>query len=249
MQIDILYETDDVLVINKPAGLMVHADGKPSNAFAMAGKAKKAILTDWILEKYPDMKGVGEAMAEIDRPGIVHRLDEETSGVLILAKNQQSFLDIKSQFQNRTIKKEYHSFVWGHFKEPAGIIDVPIGRNKNDFRKWHAGRGARGELREAVTHWQVKHMFADESDERFSFIHLFPLTGRTHQLRVHMQHLQRPIVADRLYGESKPERLGFERVALHARTLTFTDQEGRVQSITAPYPKDFTDAIAKYGCV
>lgn len=241
MQISILYENDDLLVINKPAGLMVHSDGK----------AKKTTLTDWILEHYPSLKGVGEPMSAgdtvIDRPGIVHRLDEETSGALIIAKHQQSFLMLKEQFQNRSVKKEYHAFVWGHFKEGAGMVDAAIGRNKNDFRKWHAGRGARGEMRDAVTHYQVKHQFLDENDERFSFIQLFPMTGRTHQLRVHMQYLQRPIVGDRLYGESKPAALGFSRVALHARMVTFKGGGGDMVSITAPYPQDFEVAIAKYG--
>lgn len=243
MNISILHETDDLLVINKPSGLMVHSDGK----------TKKLTLADWVLEHYPLLKGVGEPMLiegeTLDRPGIVHRLDEETSGCLILAKTQESFLSLKSQFQNRIIKKQYHAFVWGHFKESAGIVDASIGRNKNDFRKWHAGRGSRGELRDAVTHWQVKEMFFDENEEKFSLVYLFPLTGRTHQLRVHMQYLQRPIVADRLYGESKPDALGFTRVALHARTVTFQDISGKTHTITAPYEVDFASAIAKYSPV
>jgi len=243
MNISILYETDDLLVINKPSGLIVHSDGK----------TKKPTLVEWILQQYPLMRGVGEPMTlgeeVIDRPGIVHRLDEETSGCLILAKTQESFLSLKEQFQNRVIKKEYHAFVWGHFKEHAGMVDAPIGRNKNDFRKWHAGRGARGEMRDALTHWQVKEMFFDEQEERFSLIYLFPQTGRTHQLRVHMQYLQRPIVSDRLYGESKPDALGFSRVALHARTIQFVDLRGQPQSITAPYEADFDAAIAKYSAL
>jgi 23S rRNA pseudouridine1911/1915/1917 synthase len=146
---EILFENDDVLVINKPAGLMVHSDGK----------RKEETLIDWIIEKYPELKNIGESIVvdgeEIDRPGIVHRIDEETSGVLIIAKTQSSFEHLKKQFQEHKIKKEYHAFVWGHFKEVEGILDVPIGRNKNDFRRWHAGCGTRGELREAVTKWQV----------------------------------------------------------------------------------------------
>lgn len=243
MNIIVLFETEELLVINKPLGIMVHSDGK----------TKKPTLTDWILEHYPTIQGVGEPMIinteAIDRPGIVHRLDEDTTGALIIAKTQKSFLALKTQFQDRSIKKEYHSFVWGHLKEPAGIIDVPIGRNKNDFRKWHAGRGARGEMRDAVTHWQVKSMFIDENDDRFSFIQLFPLTGRTHQLRVHLQYLQRPIVADPLYGENKPPRLGFNRVALHAAKVTFNDLQGITHTIIAPYPEDFAAAIAKYSLI
>lgn len=252
MKIDILLETDDVLVINKPAGVMVHAANAQSTKENLETKNKKLILTDWIVEHYPDIAGVGEPILangeSIDRPGIVHRLDEETTGALIIAKTQTSFLSLKAQFKDRIIKKEYHAFVWGHFKDPSGMVDVPIGRNKNDFRRWQAGRGTRGEERDAVTHWKAATQFEDEKGERFSLMHLYPLTGRTHQLRVHMQYLQRPIVADSLYAPTKPPALGFERVALHARRITFLDQSGQSVAVEAPYPGDFESAIAKYCC-
>ena len=240
MKLNVLYESNDIVVINKPAGLVVHPDGK----------SEKATLVDLILADYPSLAGVGEPLLVdgklVDRPGIVHRLDEDTSGVMIITKNQESFLYFKEQFQKRLIQKEYHAFVWGHFKESQGVVDVPIGRNRADFRRWHAGRGVRGEVRDAVTSWQVVHQFTDERGERFSFMHLFPKTGRTHQLRVHMKHLQRPIVADPLYGPIKPNTLGFERVALHARKIIFTDQTGEIITVEAPYPADFEAAIAKY---
>jgi 23S rRNA pseudouridine1911/1915/1917 synthase len=237
---EILFENNDLLIINKPSGLMVHADGKK----------EVETLVDLILKERPEIQGVGEPIVidgkEIDRPGIVHRLDEETTGAMIIAKHQASFLHLKDQFQNRSIQKEYHAFVWGHFKEHEGIIDISIGRNKNDFRRWHAGRGTRGELREAVTKWHAVVQFEDEQQEQFSFMHLFPKTGRTHQLRVHMKYLQRPIVSDHLYAPTKPDALGFQRVALHARTITFKDLKGENISVTAPYPPDFTTALAKY---
>jgi 23S rRNA pseudouridine1911/1915/1917 synthase len=242
MEIPILFENDEVVVINKPAGLLVH----PASADATAGKAPKVTLVDWILEKYPHIASVGEPQAGIDRPGIVHRLDEDTSGVLVIAKTAESFEHLKTQFQDRRIKKEYHAFVWGHFKEQAGIIDEPIGRSSGDFRRWQAGRGTRGEVREAVTRWQAVNQFLDENNEQFSFMYLFPKTGRTHQLRVHMKYLQRPIVADSLYGATKPTALGFERLALHARTITFFDLHGDQVAVEAPYPSDFQDALAKY---
>lgn len=263
MQIEILLETSDYLVINKPAGLMVHGDARTT----------KPTLVDWILEHYPGMKGVGEPMrvqssklkveseedkiteqsstlhpTVIDRPGIVHRLDEETSGVLIVAKTALAFAHFKEQFMNRTVQKEYHAFVWGHFKELVGVIDMPIGRNATDFRKRHAGRGVRGATKEAVTQWKAIAQFEEIVDgisEKFSFMHLFPKTGRTHQLRVHMKYLQRPIVSDMLYAPTKPFALGFSRVALHARTITFTDIAGGVISVEAPYPPDFASAVQK----
>lgn len=240
MEALILLETQDYLVINKPAGLMVHPDGKK----------KVKTLTDMLLAQYPEMKGVGEPVTfneeEIDRPGIVHRLDEETSGVLVVAKTQESFAHFKKQFMDRTIEKEYHAFVWGFMREEKGSINEPIGRNKNDFRRRHAGRGIRGESKEALTLWQCKSRIVDDTGETFSFMHLFPKTGRTHQLRVHMKYIQRPIVSDTLYAPTKPKALGFERLALHARKITFTDPRGNLVSVEAPYPDDFKAAVAKY---
>ena len=237
MEIPILFENDEVVVINKPAGLMVHSDGR----------TKKPTLVDWILEKYPAIAGVGEPQAGMDRPGIVHRLDEDTSGALVIAKTAESFEHLKGQFKDRETQKEYHAFVWGHFKENEGVVDEPIGRSSGDFRRWQAGRGIRGEVREAMTRWQAALQFEDENGELFSFMHLFPKTGRTHQLRVHMKYLQRPIVADSLYGPSKPLALGFHRLALHARKLTFSLLNGQEMTIEAPYPPDFAEALAKYG--
>lgn len=238
----VLFENDDVLVVNKPSGLLVH----PASAKSIVGEAPKPTLVDWILKERPEIAGVGEPQNGIERPGIVHRLDEDTSGALVIAKTQESFESLKKQFQDRETEKEYHAFVWGHFKEIAGIVDEPIGRNSNDFRRWHAGRGARGEMREATTAWHVARQFTDEKGELFSFMHLFPKTGRTHQLRVHMKFLQRPIVADELYAPTKPKALGFERLALHARKISFLSLTNERITVEAPYQQDFETALAKY---
>lgn len=238
MSIAVLLETSDFLIINKPAGLRTHGDGK----------SDVPTVADWILKERPEIVGVGENM-EIDghlieRPGIVHRLDEETSGALIITKTQAAFSYLKQQFKDRKVEKEYHAFVRGHFKETGGIVDEPIGRSSGDFRRWQAGRGVRGETREAVTRWEAVSQFEDETGERFSFVHLWPKTGRTHQLRVHMKYLQRPLVADGLYG-GKPA-LGFSRVALHARSISFTVPDGEHISVQAPYPEDFASAVEHY---
>lgn len=234
MHIEILFENNDLLVINKPSGLRTHGDGKND----------VPTVVDWIVKERPEIVGVGENMEvdgkAIERPGIIHRLDEETSGCLVIAKTQESFEYLKQQFKDRTVHKEYHAFVWGHFKEHMGIIDEPIGRSVGDFRRWQAGRGIRGEVREAQTKWEAVQQFELEG-ERFSFMYLWPKTGRTHQLRVHMKYLQRPIVSDALYG-GKPA-LGFERVALHARTITFIGPKGEEIAVTAPYPADFEQAL------
>ena len=122
------------------------------------------------------------------RPGIVHRLDKETSGVIILAKNQDSFNFLKNQFQERLAKKVYCAVVWGNIKNDSGVVDAPIGRNGKDFRQWSATRGARGLLREAVTEYKVISRF-EEDGEKFVFLEVRPKTGRTHQIRVHMKYL------------------------------------------------------------
>lgn len=219
---------------------MVHADGKNT----------EQTLVDLVLLKYPNIKGVGDPATfdgePVERSGVVHRLDKETSGVIIFAKTQESFVYLKQQFKDRKIHKEYHAFVWGHFKDDKGFLDEPIGRNKNDFRKWTAGRGIRGEVRDAYTNWEVVRSFTDEQDQKFSFMKLFPKTGRTHQLRVHMKYLQRPIVSDHIYAETFPDVLGFTRVALHAKKISFLGIAGEKIAVEAPYPPDFIVALARY---
>lgn len=241
---EIIYENENVLVLNKPAGLIVHGDGKTS----------EKTLCDWVLENYPEMENVGEPMdingEIIKRPGIVHRLDKETSGVMILAKNQETFYFLKEQFQNRKAVKVYNTVVWGNIKNDEGVIDAPIGRHSKDFRQWSAMRGARGQMREAVTEYKVLARF-EEGGEKFVFLEVRPKTGRTHQIRVHMKYLNNPIVGDKLYAENRPYVLGFERVALHARSLTIEiPEEGLpaqtgVKTFEAPYPEDFIELLAK----
>ena len=136
--------------------------------------------------------------------------------------------------------------MWGQFKEGSGIIDAPIARSSGDFRRWQAGRGTRGEERDALTKWEVLSLFEDEAGEAFSFLELAPKTGRTHQIRVHLKYLQRPIVSDALYAPTKRQALGFTRVALHARSIEFTDQKGENIRVEAPYPADFEAALATY---
>ena len=158
MEIKILYEDKDMLAINKPAGLVIHGDGRSTSL--TAGKTKEPTLVNWILKKYPKIKKVGEPERAktgktIYRPGIVHRLDRETSGVMLLAKTQKGFECLKKQFQQHEIKKTYYAFVFGQMKVQEGTIDRAIGRSKKDFRMWSAQRGARGEMREAITEYEV----------------------------------------------------------------------------------------------
>jgi len=231
--ITILYEDKDMVVINKPAGLIVHPDGK----------RKEESVTDWMHSHYPESENVGEPIIlssgeKILRPGIVHRIDRETSGALILAKTQEAFLSLKQQFQDRDIAKEYHSFVYGAMPKKEDVINRPIGRSRNDFRQWSAQRGARGTLRDAVTGYTVL-----KAGKEASFVKVEPKTGRTHQIRVHFKAINHPVVCDSLYAPKQKPVLGFSRLALHARSIEFTNLLGKSQQITAPYPEDFQKAI------
>jgi len=233
---EILLETPDLLAINKPAGLMVHADGRST----------EPTLADWLLETYPKMAMVGDAHIlprgeEVPRPGIVHRLDRETSGVMVIAKNRKTFLYLQEQFQGREVEKIYNAFVYGFMDEKDGTIDRPIARNKKDFRLWSAQRGARGDAREAVTEYKVL-----ATTEKLSFVELTPRTGRTHQIRVHLKAINHPVVADRLYAPKMPAELGFERLALHAKSLSFKDVKGKALLVEAPYPADFKKALITF---
>lgn len=224
MEIEILYEDDHILAINKPAGLVVHYDGR----------TKEPSVSDWFLEKYPESKEVGEPLGEISRPGIVHRIDRETSGVLLLAKTKEGHAHLKKQFQNHEIKKVYHAFVYGNLKEDEGSIDLKIERSRKDFRKRVAGR----EGREAHTIYRVLRRALETT-----FVEAKPKTGRTHQLRVHFKAIHHPIICDKLYAPKQPSLLGFQRLALHAKEIAFEDLEGERRVVEAPYPKDFQSAI------
>lgn len=249
-RIEILYEDADVLVVNKPAGLVVHSDGRTI----------EPTVVDWILKHRPEIKGVGDEIKDlrfkikgkdtetdnvnpksnnsVERSGIVHRLDRETSGALLIAKNQIAFARLKKQFQRQEVRKEYHAFVYGRMKHDEGVIDRPIARSRAHPVLWSATRGRRGEEREAVTEYRVL-----KRGENHSFLELSPRTGRTHQIRVHLKAINYPIVCDKLYAPKKECVLGFRRLALHSRSLSFTLPSSKPITVEAPYPKDFENAI------
>ncbi len=240
-KITILHQDKDILAIYKPAGLVVHSDGK----------TEEATLVDWILENFPKTKEVGEPITlssgprsgeQIARPGIVHRLDRDTSGVMLVALTQKGFDCLKAQFQDRTIAKKYHVFVYGIMMEEDGVIDRPITRSRKDFRLWSAQRGGRGESRQAVTHYRV---LKRDEERQVTFVEAEPKTGRTHQIRVHFKAINRPVVADPLYAPKRDPVLGFERLALHAKQITFTDTTGESVTVEAVYPQDFTFALSQ----
>jgi 23S rRNA pseudouridine1911/1915/1917 synthase len=236
----VLFEDDDVLVVSKPYGWLTHADGKTD----------APTVVEWLLRRQPSAAGVGELGysqdgTELDRSGIVHRLDRETSGVLILAKTQEAYQHLKQQFQERLVYKEYRALVYGRMNDRWGTINRPIGRSGKDSRQRSALPGAKGQLREAVTDFERIGM--DEyQDEPFSYVKLMPKTGRTHQLRAHLRALDRPIVMDPLYADYKIEKsnnLGLTRLALHAHVLELTLPSGEERRFIAPVPPEIEQAV------
>ncbi len=235
----ILYEDRNLLAINKPSGLVIHTDGRTD----------EESLVDWIKEKYPDCEDVGEPLQIgtgeiIKRWGIVHRIDRETSGVVLIAKNQKTYDFLKKQFLIKEIEKSYHIIVHGDIRYDEGIINLSIGRNKSDFRKRATGKAVRGEEREAVTHYKTL-----SRKGKISLIEANPRTGRTHQLRVHFADLGHAIVGDKLYGVNKKAPIDISRLALHAYAIEFElppqagEKRGKTTKIVAPYPPDFQKAV------
>ena len=261
MKIKILYEDKDILAIDKPSGISVHADGRN----------KEKTIADWVIKNYPKMKNVGEneiyenakIKTEIKKPGIVHRLDRDTSGVLLLAKNKKAYEFLKSQFQNREIKKTYVAIVSGWLKDERGVIKKPIGRSPTDFRRYSATRGARGEMREAITQYKVLKRFEASCAQNFSscalprvhggtlgdknfartapftYLEVRPKTGRTHQIRVHLKSINHPIVCDSLYNPKGSCPKDLKRLALHAKSIEFKNLKGDTIKIDSAIPKEF----------
>ena len=222
-RIKVLYEDANILAIDKPSGILVHPAAE--QARNGVGSDKQKTILDIFIKKYPKVK-------------IVHRLDRETSGVMLLAKNKKAYEFLKNQFKNREIKKIYHAIVSGNVKNDRGVINKPIGRSPRDFRRWLAGRGARGELREAITEYRVLKRIKD-----FTYLEVRPKTGRTHQIRVHMKYLNHPVVCDSLYNPDNPCPKGISRMALHAKSIEFKNLKGETIKVESHIPKEFNEVV------
>lgn len=220
--LDILYEDDDVVVINKPRNLVVHP----------AAGHWSGTLVNALLEHVDDLEGIGGEL----RPGIVHRLDKDTTGVLVAAKNDTAHLSLSDQIRERTAKREYMAIVHGNPKAEAGRIEAPIGRHPGD-RKRMAVNLKTG--KEAITHFRVLERFGE-----YTLVSCRLETGRTHQIRVHMAFIGHPVVGDPVYGTRK-QHLGMGAQALHARTLGFHHpRTGLWMEFEAPLPPDFDQALS-----
>jgi len=244
LPLEILHQDADILVVNKAPGMVVH----PS-AGRMSGT-----LVNALLHHCKDLAGIeGE-----HRPGIVHRLDKDTSGVMVVAKNEFALRRLTEQFKARTVGKEYIGLLWGRLEPERGVINRPVGRHRSD-RKRMSSVYFSGKSRPSNTEWRVEQRFAvcltGGSRQWLTLARLYPRTGRTHQIRVHMADRGHPLVGDRVYApkrrgsagaRSVPALARFARHALHAEKLAIDHvRDGRRMTFQAPFPGDMADLLAE----
>ncbi len=244
MDLKIIYEDKNFLAVNKPAGVLVHSI--KDSRFKIQD-SKEETLVDWLLNKYPEIKNVGDDPKT--RPGIVHRLDKDTSGVILIARNQKYFEYLKELFspygrQGKQIKKTYLALVWGEVKPKTGKIAKPISLKPGGVKRtvW------KGKMeKEAITEYKViksiKYKVSSIKEEVFSLVKVIPKTGRTHQIRIHLASIGHPIVGDSLYG-SKTNPFNLERQFLHAESLEFPIEEGRMIKIEAELPENLQNVLS-----
>ncbi len=214
LPVKILYQDRDLAVIVMPCGMVVHpAAGNPDGT-----------LVNALMFHLDHLSGIGGEM----RPGIVHRLDKDTSGIMLVAKTDQAHRSLAAQLADRTIEKHYHALVYGRMKEPSGRIDLPIGRSKTDRKKMAVDPSGRP----ASTEWRV---MEERGSATLLDVHI--LTGRTHQIRVHMSHIGHPVLGDVIYGKAQAKRA--DRLMLHAFSLSFDHPStGERMHFEAPCPFD-----------
>ena len=222
--LDIVYEDEDVLVINKPKGLVVHP---------AAGHLDDTLVNGLLYAMGDSLSGINGEL----RPGIVHRIDKDTSGLLAVAKNDLAHTVLASQLKDHTMARTYEAIVCGNLKEDTGTVDAPIGRHPSDRKKMCV---TQRNSRDAVTHWEVVKRYRG-----YTHIRCKLETGRTHQIRVHMAHIGHPILGDAVYGRKKPE-LGQDSQCLHAGLLCFRHpKDGRPVMVQAALPEYFVNVLEK----
>ena len=222
--LEIVYEDEDVAVINKPKGLVVHP---------AAGHQDDTLVNGLLYAMGDSLSGINGEL----RPGIVHRIDKDTSGLLAIAKNDLAHTVLASQLKDHSMARTYEAIVCGSFREDSGTVDAPIGRHPTDRKKMCV---TQRNSKPAVTHWEVVERFRG-----YTHIRCRLETGRTHQIRVHMAYIGHPILGDTVYGHKKPE-LGQSSQCLHAGALCFRHpRDGRPILVFAPLPDYFQQVLEK----
>lgn len=224
--LDIVYEDDDVIVVNKPRGMVVHP---------APGHSSGTLVNALMYHCGESLSGIGGEK----RPGIVHRIDKDTSGLIIAAKNDFAHLGLSSQLSDRSLSREYEAIVCGRVKDDDGTVDAPIGRHPVDRKRMCVtDRGSRN----AVTHYHVIGRYSGYTHVRCRLE-----TGRTHQIRVHMAYIGHPVLGDLVYGRKKPEK-GLSGQCLHAKRLKFIHpRSGEHVELEIPLPRYFEDVISRLG--
>lgn len=222
--LDVVYEDSDVIVVNKPVGMVVHP---------APGHSSGTLVNALLYHCGETLSGIGGEL----RPGIVHRIDRDTSGLIIAAKNDMAHLSLAEQLQDHSLYREYETIVIGNLKEESGIIDAPIGRHKKDRKKMAIDRQ---NGRRAVTHWSVIARLAG-----YTHVQCRLETGRTHQIRVHFASIGHPVLGDPVYGSKKPYP-GLVGQCLHARRLSFRHpRTGELLTLECPLPSYFLEVLRK----
>ena len=224
--LDILYEDQDILVVNKPKGMVVHP---------AAGHYSGTLVNALMYHCKDSLSGINGVM----RPGIVHRIDMDTTGSLLVCKNDEAHRILAEQLKEHTIRREYHAIVYGNIKEDTGTVDAPSGRHPTDRKKMSINHK---NGKQAVTHYEVLERFGN-----FTYIRCRLETGRTHQIRVHMASLHHPLLGDEVYGpSSRPPFPGLKGQVLHAKILgIYHPATGEYMEFDAPLPQYFVDLLQK----
>ena len=238
MELKIIYEDNDVLVIDKPAEIVVYPE-KPT---------REKTLIDFLLERFSDLKNVGQA----PRYGIVHRLDKDTSGIVLIAKNNEALFFLQKQFKKREIEKKYLALLVGNIKENQGIIETLLGRSPKNRKKqkvYLTGEPGSKEKREAITEYKVIERFSAPGGsaaggQDYTLVEIIPKTGRKHQIRCHFSYLQHPIAGDKMYGfknQPCPKELG--RHFLHANYIKVKLPNGEEKEFESNLPEDLKKVV------
>lgn len=222
--LDILYEDAHLIIVNKPAGMVVHpAPGHYTGTLVHA-----------LLNHCDTLAGIGG----VERPGIVHRIDKDTTGAIVVAKSDLAYQNLQAQIKAKTARREYYGIVYGSFATETGRIDLPIGRHRSDRQKMAVVDLERGG-RAAITHWRTLERIGN-----YSLMQFLLETGRTHQIRVHCSHLGHPLLGDATYGSNRSLKVNLSGQALHARKLTLLHPiSGKSIEAIAPLPAEFTKLL------